>query len=73
MKIGITSSVFKLEKGYLYQNGVEFHKQFNGIGGATVAPRAATLHHGGATFLVGLQTIQQSSDKVVPPDTSMVC
>ena len=36
MKIGITSSVFKLEKGYSYQNGVEFHQQFNRIGGATL-------------------------------------
>ena len=27
----------------------------------------------GATFSLHLQTIQQSLDKVVPPDTSMVC
>ena len=39
MPIFITSSVFKLEKGYLYQNGAEFHQQSNGIGGATVPPR----------------------------------
>ena len=30
-------------------------------------------HHGGATILLHMQTIQQSSDKVVPPYTSMVC
>ena len=35
MKINITSSVFKLEKCYLYQNGVEYHKQCNRIGDAT--------------------------------------
>ena len=46
MKIFLTSSVFILEKSYLYQNGVEFHQESNGIGGATVAPRGAT---GGAT------------------------
>ena len=31
MKIGITSSFFKLEKGHLYQNGLEFHQESNGI------------------------------------------
>ena len=28
---------------------------------------------GGATFLLRMQTIQQNSDTMVPPDTSMVC
>ena len=55
MPIFITSSVFKLEKGYLYQNGVEFHQQFNGICGATWC-------NGGNTFLFYLHTIQQSSE-----------
>ena len=32
----LTFSVLELQKGYLYQNGVEFHQQFNGIGGATL-------------------------------------
>ena len=49
MKIFVTSSVFILEKSYLYQNGVEFHQESNanGIGGATgrhpVEPRGATV------------------------------
>ena len=46
-----------------------------------VAPRSTTWchrwHHiappGGATFFLCLQTIQQSTDRVVPPDTGMVC
>ena len=45
MKIFVTLSVFILEKSYLYQNGVEFHQESNGIGGATVAPRGATWRH----------------------------
>ena len=46
-----------------------------------MAPGGATWRHrwyhiepqGGATFFLCLQTIQQSTDRVVPPDTSMVC
>ena len=46
-----------------------------------VAPRGTTWchrwHHiappGSATFFLCLQTIQQSTDRVVPPDTGMVC
>ena len=48
----------KLETCYLYQNGVKFGQQFNVIGGTTII-----LH---------MQTIQHSSEKVEPPDASMV-
>ena len=30
LKDGLISSVLKLEKCYLHQNGVEFHQEFNG-------------------------------------------
>ena len=48
------------------KKGVEFHQQFNRIGDASSS-------EGGATFLLRRQTIRQSSYKVVPADTSMVC
>ena len=48
---------------------VEFHQELHHHG----ATNGATWSHSGSTFSIGLQTIQQSSDKVVPPDTSMIC